>query len=93
MPAARSLVRNTSGFQGKDGHPAGRRARADRADRERRSDGARGNQARAHERKITPHIKFSYEFTGESKETVQKRQTGERKGRDYERAGIHQASS
>ena len=94
MPAARSLVRNTSGFQGKGMGilQAGEHvlivptASADPMvlDAIKRA---------LIERKITPHIKFTYEFTGQTKEQVERRRTGEQKGRDITNAGIYQAST
>ena len=94
MPAARALVRNTSGFQGKgmgilaEGEevlivPT---ASADPMVLE-------AIQRALVERKIKPHIKFSYEFTGESKDLVQKRQAANQRNRDNTKAGIYQASS
>ena len=94
MPAARSLVRNTSGFQGKgmgilqEGEevlivPT---ASADPMVLE-------AIQRALVERKVKPHIKFSYEFTGESKDLVQKRQAANQRNRDNAKAGIYQASS
>ncbi len=94
MPAARSLVRNTSGFQGKgmgilqEGEevlivPT---ASADPMVLE-------AIQRALVERKVKPHIKFSYEFTGESKDLVQKRQAANQRNRDNTKAGIYQASS
>jgi len=94
MPAARSLVRNTSGFQGKgmgilqEGEevlivPT---ASADPMVLE-------AIQRALVERKVKPHIKFSYEFTGESKDLVEKRQAANQRNRDNTKAGIYQASS
>ena len=94
MPAARALVRNTSGFQGKgmgilkEGEsvlivPT---ASADPmvVDAIKRA---------LVERKITPYIKYTYEFVGQSAEESKTRQSNIRKGRDITNAGIYQASS
>jgi hypothetical protein len=94
MPAARSLVRNTSGFQGKGMGilQAGESvlivptSSADPMvlDAIKRA---------LVERKITPHIKFTYEFVGQTQEESKARQSGIRKGRDITNAGVYQASS
>ena len=94
MPAARALVRNTSGFQGKgmgilkEGEsvllvPT---ASADPmvVDAIKRA---------LVERKVTPYIKYTYEFLGQSQEDSKTRQTNIRRGRDITNAGIYQASS
>ena len=94
MPAARSLARNTSGFQGKGMGilQAGEHvlivptASADPMVLE-------AIKRALIERKITPHVKFTYEFTGESKQQVERRRSGEQKGRDITNAGIYQAST
>ena len=94
MPAARSLVRNTSGFQGKgmgilqEGEEVliVATASADPMVLE-------AIQRALVERKVKPHIKFSYEFTGESKDLVQKRQAANQRNRDNTKAGIYQATS
>jgi len=94
MPAARALVRNTSGFQGKGMGmlQAGESvlivptASADPMV----LDAIKRALA---ERKITPHIKFTYEFVGETRAQAEGRRTGERRGRSIANAGIYQAST
>ena len=94
MPAARSLVRNTSGFQGKgmgilkEGEsvlivptPSTDPMVLDAIKRA------------LTERKITVHVKYTNEFMGRSIEQAKATQTGERNGRDTTNAGVYQASS
>jgi hypothetical protein len=93
MPAARLLVRNQSGLQGKgmgilqsgesvmivasnDADPMVLDA-IDRALRERR---------------ITPHMKMTYELLGETKEQAERTQQERQRGRKIDEAGIYQAS-
>lgn len=94
MPAARALVRNTSGFQGKgmgiinEGEavlivPTGN---ADPMVLDAITRALR-------ERKVAPHVKFTYEFLGQTREQVKGREQAERTGRDVTQAGIYQASS
>lgn len=93
MPAARALVRNTSGFQGKgmgilqSGEsvlivPS---ANADPMVLEAITRALK-------ERKVTPHVKFTYEFLGQTRDEVKAREKAERAGRDVSKAGIYQAS-
>jgi hypothetical protein len=94
MPAARTLVRNQSGLQGKgmgilqpgesvlivvanDGDPMV-------IDAIKRA---------LEERKITPHIKYTYEMIGQTKEDAQRDRAKRDKGHDITKAGIYQASS
>src|SRR3989442_15510130 len=94
MPAARTLVRNQSGLQGKgmgilqagesvlivvanDGDPMVIDA-ITRA---------------LEERKITPHIKYTYEMIGQTKEDPQPDRAKRDQGHDITKAGIYQASS
>lgn len=94
MPAARQLVRNTSGFQGKGMGilQAGESvlivptASADPMVVE-------AIVKALEERKITPHVKYSHEFEGRTAEDVKREQDASRKGRDIENAGIYQATS
>jgi hypothetical protein len=94
MPAARAFVRNQSGLQGKgmgilkEGESVLIVASND-ADPMTMDAIERALV----ERKITPHIKFVYEMSGESKESVTRRQQEREKGRDITKAGIYQASS
>ncbi|HXH06534.1 MAG TPA: hypothetical protein VNI83_08080, partial [Vicinamibacterales bacterium] len=94
MPAARALVRNTSGFQGKgmgilqpgDAVLIVPTANADPMVLEAITRALR-------ERKITPHVRFTYEFLGLTREEVERREREERAGRDIEHAGIYQATA
>ncbi|MPY90906.1 MAG: hypothetical protein GEU99_23700 [Luteitalea sp.] len=94
MPAARSLVRNTSGFQGRgmgilqsgEGVLIVATAGADPMVVE-------AIQTALEERKITPHIKYTHEFLGRTPEEVERREAAQREGRNIEHAGIYQASS
>ena len=94
MPAARSLVRNTSGFQGKGmgileagDHvlivptPSADPMVVDAIKRA------------LVERKVTPHIKYTNEFTRRERRGERARRRAERAGRDIEKAGIYQASA
>ncbi len=94
MPAARALVRNQSGLQGKgmgilaQGESvlivAANDADPMVLDAIKRALG---------ERKITPYIKFVYEMTGETKEQAAADQKRRSKGQQIEDAGIYQASA
>lgn len=44
------------------------------------------------ERKVTPHMKFVYDMSGETKEHAEARQAKREKNRDITKAGIYQAS-
>src|SRR5712664_1603764 len=93
MDAARSFVRNQSGLQGKGmgilqaGESVLIVANSD-AD-PMVLDAI--NRALV-ERKITPHMKFVYEMSGETKEQAAAKVTAREKGRDITKAGIYQAS-
>jgi hypothetical protein len=94
MPAARALVRNQSGLQGKgmgilaQGESvlivAANDADPMVLDAIKRALG---------ERKITPYIKFVYEMTGQSKEQADADRLKRTKGQQIEEAGIYQASA
>lgn len=94
MPAARALVRNTSGFQGKGMGilQAGESvlivptASTDPMV----LDAIKRALA---ERKITVHVKYTYEFLGETQTQAKAGQAGDRKGRDITNAGVYQAST
>ena len=94
MPAARSLARNTSGFQGKgmgilqpgEGVLIVPTAGADPMVIE-------AVKRALEERKVKPTIKYSHEFLGRSAEESNSRDDAERAGRGIENAGIYQASS
>jgi len=95
MPAARSLVRNQSGLQGKG---MGILAPGESVLIVANSDAdpmvMEAIKRALVERKITPHIKFVYEMTGESKEAADARQKRRETGSkaDIAHAGIFQAS-
>src|SRR5438552_16007693 len=94
MPAARALVRNQSGLQGKGmgilqpGDSVLIVANNDAdpmvLDAIRRA---------LVERKITPHIKFTYELTGQTKDQAERDRARRTKGQDIQKAGIYQASA
>jgi hypothetical protein len=94
MPAARALVRNTSGFQGKGMGilQAGESvlivptAKADPMVLEAIVRALR-------ERKVTPHVTFTHEFLDRTREEVLRRDVEEGVGRDIEQAGIYQATA
>lgn len=93
MPAARALVRNQSGFQGKgmgilQPGEAVMIVAADTADPMVLTAIRRALE----ERKITPHIKFTYELLGRTREQVERERQQARQGRNIEMAGIYQAS-
>ena len=94
MPAARQLVRNTSGFQGK-GMGILQSGEAVLIVPTASADPMVVDAiTRAlKERKITPHVKYSHEFLGQTAEEVLKEEEANRSGRDIENAGIYQASS
>ncbi|MEO6214227.1 MAG: hypothetical protein ABIP65_11425, partial [Vicinamibacterales bacterium] len=94
MPAARALVRNTSGFQGK-GMGILQAGEAVLIVPTASTDPMVLDAIKRAltERRITVHIKYTYEFLGETQAQAKAGQTGERKGRDITNAGIYQASS
>ncbi len=93
LPAARTLVRNRSGLQGKGmgiiepGESvlivAGNTSDPMVLEAVKRA---------LEERKVTPHIKFSYELVGQTREEAMSGQRNDSK-RDIKNAGIYQASS
>ena len=94
MPAARLLVRNQSGLQGKGMGilQPGEKVlivAADEADPEVIEAVTKALE----ERKITPYVKFTYEMKGTTKEQAaadRERRTG---GQDIKNAGIYQATA
>jgi hypothetical protein len=94
MPAARALVRNTSGFQGK-GMGILKEGEAVLIVPSPSTDPMVLDAIKRAltERKITVHVKFTNEFLGRTVDQAKATQTGERSGRDTTNAGIYQASS
>ena len=94
MGAARSLVRNTSGFQGK-GMGILKEGESVLIVANTSTDPMvlEAIKRALVERKITPHIKYSYEWLNQSPDESKRRQTAVRQGRDITNAGIYQASS
>jgi hypothetical protein len=94
MPAARSLVRNTSGFQGK-GMGILKEGEAVLIVPSPSADPMVLDAIKRAlaERKITVHVKFTNEFMGRTQAQAKATQTGERSGRDTTNAGVYQASS
>src|SRR6516162_318555 len=93
MPAARALVRNQSGLQGKGmGILASGESVlivTNNAADPMVIDAIRRALV---ERKITPHIKFVYEMSGETREQAEARVARREKGHEIAKAGIYQAS-
>jgi hypothetical protein len=94
MPAARSLARNTSGFQGKGMGIVGAgesmlivpTSSADPMVVE-------AIKRALIERKVVPHIKYTHEFLGKTAAASEQDLTNTRQGRQIEHAGIYQASA
>ena len=94
MPAARALARNTSGFQGKGMgilQPGEHVLIVPTASADPMVLDA--IKRALVERKVTPHIKYSYEFLGRTAADADRRQKTERAGRSIEQAGLYQAST
>ena len=94
MPAARSLVRNTSGFQGK-GMGILKEGEAVLIVPTASTDPMvlEAIKRALAERKITVHVKYTNEFMGRTQEQTKATQNSERQGRDKVNAGVYQASS
>jgi hypothetical protein len=94
LPAARRLVRNTSGFQGKG---LGILEAGDEVllvPTEAADPMVMEAITRAlEERKIKPHVKFTYEFLGQTREQALALRKRELEGRNIDRAGLYQAAS
>jgi hypothetical protein len=93
MPAARALVRNQSGLQGKgmgilQTGESVLIVAADDAD----PMVLEAIKRALGERKITPHLKFVYEMAGETREAAADRRKAREKNHDITHAGIYQAS-
>jgi len=93
MPAARALVRNQSGLQGKG---MGILAPGESVLIVTNNDAdpmvIDAIRRALVERKVTPHVKFVYEMAGETKEQADARIAKRDKGHEIAKAGIYQAS-
>ncbi len=93
MEAARSFVRNQSGLQGKGmGILQPGESVLIVASNEADPMVLDAITRALVERKITPHMKFVYDMSGEAKAQADARQKQREKGRDITKAGIYQAS-
>src|SRR6516165_2083966 len=93
MPAARALVRNQSGLQGKGmGILAAGESVLIVTNNDADSMVIDAIRRALVERKITPHIKFVYEMSGETREQAEARVARREKGHEIAKAGIYQAS-
>src|SRR5689334_2598689 len=93
MPAARALVRNQSGLQGKGmGILQAGESVLIVANNEADPMVLDAAKRALVERKITPFIKMTYEMTGQSKEAAAADRAARTKGQNIEEAGIYQAS-
>src|SRR6266446_5409892 len=93
MDAARSFVRNQSGLQGKGmGILQPGESVLIVANNEADPMVLEAITRALGERKITPHLKFVYEMSGETKEQAEARIARRDKGHDITKAGIYQAS-
>jgi hypothetical protein len=94
VPAARRLVRNTSGFQGKglgilESGDSVLLVPTEAADPMVIEAITRALK----ERKITPHIKYTYEFLGRTRQQAEALRKRELQGRNIDRGGLYQAAS
>lgn len=94
IPAARRLVRNTSGFQGRgmgilEPGDAVLLVPTEAAD----MMVIEAIKAALAERRVTPHVRFTYEFLGLTREQAERILQEELRGRQIEDAGKYQASS
>src|SRR5947199_5851712 len=88
MPAARALVRNQSGLQGKGmGIVAAGESVLIVANNDADPMGMDAIRRALVERKVTPHIKFVYEMSGETREQGAARSGKRGKGHERARAG------
>ena len=93
-PAARALVRNQSGLQGKGmGILAPGESVLIVAANDADPMVLDAIKKALAERKVTPYIKFTYEMTGQSKEEALADRKKRTKGQQIEEAGIYQATS
>src|SRR6184192_996920 len=94
MPAARALVRNQSGLQGKGmGILQPGESVLIVANNDADPMVLDSIKRALVERKITPHIKYTYELTGQTKEQAERDRVRRTRGQDVQKAGIYQASS
>src|SRR3989442_10932280 len=93
MDAARSFVRNQSGLQGKGmGILAAGESVLIVAANDADPMVLEAIRRALVERKVTPHMKFVYDMSGEAKAQADARQKRREQGRDITKAGIYQAS-
>src|SRR5437773_10577918 len=93
MGAARSFVRNQSGLQGKGmGILAAGESVLIVAANDADPMVLEAIRRALVERKITPHMRFVYDMSGETRAQAEARQTAHEKNRDITKAGIYQAS-
>ena len=93
MDAARSFVRNQSGLQGKGmGILQGGESVLIVANNDADPMVLEAIRRALVERKITPHMTFVSDMSGETREHAEARQKAREKGRDISKAGIYQAS-
>ncbi|HJZ73621.1 MAG TPA: hypothetical protein VKE51_17895 [Vicinamibacterales bacterium] len=93
MPAARALVRNQSGLQGKGmGILTAGESVLIVANNDADPMVIEAIRRALVERRVTPHIKFVYEMSGETKQDADARVTRRDKGHAIAKAGIYQAS-
>src|SRR5947209_16005465 len=93
MPAARALVRNQSGLQGKGmGILAAGESVLIVTNNDADPMVIDAIRRALVERKVNPHIKFVYEMSGETKEQADARIAKRDKGHEIAKAGIYQAS-
>jgi hypothetical protein len=93
MPAARALVRNQSGLQGKGmGILAAGESVLIVANSDADPMVLEAIKRALVERKVTPHLTFVYEMAGEPKEVADRRQRERERGHEIAKAGIYQAS-
>ena len=93
MDAARSFVRNQSGLQGKGmGILQPGESVLIVAANDADPMVLEAIKRALVERKVTPHMKFVYDMSGETKEHAEARQAKREKDRDITKAGIYQAS-
>src|SRR5262245_42795037 len=94
MQAARALVRNQSGLQGKGlGILAPGESVLIVASNDADPMVLEAVKRALVERKVTPHIKYVYEMIGQTKEQAQAQRAARTKGQNVEHAGVYQASA
>jgi len=94
MPAARSFVRNKSGLQGRGmGILQPGESVLIVATHAAEPMVMEAVTRALKERKVTVHVKYTYEFLGQNKQQAEQKRRDIQKGRDVVNAGIYQASS